>query len=126
MNEPWIEIKTQTKKWPFNEVFFDNCMDALTNFFQFSQLPTVEKVEDIDEHVIAKQICDFYFLSLRKDTEINTFIISFINSFYFGQVSLVISISISFSARLSFLPFFKVFTFFHFDSGQYPTPGRTA
>ena len=98
MNEPWIEIKTQTKKWPFNEAFIDNYMEALTNFSQFSQLPTVEKVENFDKQVIVEQKCDFYFLSLRKDTEIKTFIISFINSFYFGQVSLVISRSISFSA----------------------------
>ena len=45
-------FKLQNQKRPLIETVND-CLKTETDFFQFNQLPTVEKVEDIDEHVIA-------------------------------------------------------------------------
>ena len=56
-------------------------METETDSFEFSQLSTVEKVEDIDEHVIAEQKGDFYFLSLQTDAKIPLLFYSLIRLF---------------------------------------------
>ena len=62
-------LKLQNQERSFIETF-NYWIEADTDFFQFSQLQMVEKVEDIDEHVIANQKGDFRFLSLHTDAKI--------------------------------------------------------
>ena len=65
-----MAIELQNQERTFNEASINKCVETETDFFQFGQMSTVEKVEDIDEHVIADQKGDFHFLSLYTDAKI--------------------------------------------------------
>ena len=65
-----MAFELQNQKRPFNEASINDFVETATDFFQFGQISTVEKVEDIDEHVIADQKGDFHFLSLHTDAKI--------------------------------------------------------
>ena len=65
-----MAFELQNQERPFIEAFINNCVETETDFFQFGQMSTVEKVEDIDEHVIADQKGDFHFLSFHTDAKI--------------------------------------------------------
>ena len=64
-----MAFKLQNQKRPFIETFNYDWMETETDVFQFGQMSTIEKVEDIDEHVIADQKGDFHFLSLHTDAK---------------------------------------------------------
>ena len=65
-----MAFELQNQKRTFKEAFINNCVETETDFFQFGQMSTVEKVENIDEYVIADQKGDFRFLSLHTDAKI--------------------------------------------------------
>ena len=69
-------------------------METETDFFQFGQMSTVEKVEDIDEHVIADQKGDFHFLSLHTDIKyllLLLLLLLFIYKFAFNVKQLILA-----------------------------------
>ena len=65
-----MAIELQNQERPFNEASINNCVETETDFFQFGQMSTVEKVENVYEHVIADQKGDFHFLSLHTNAKI--------------------------------------------------------
>ena len=64
-----MAFQLQNQKRPFNETSFENSTVAPADFFQYGNLATIEKVENVDEHIVANEKGNFHFSLLFGDAK---------------------------------------------------------